>query len=402
MKALRSSRRPVLRSREQRGSALTEFALVVPALVTILMFSMFFTELIRMKLKMQEASRYVAWEMTSYMLSDYAANNHDGAFQSAMDRAVAEANDRYKDLDSIENDGAINLVASMGPLTITIDNVDAPMIDPKAAGNVPVVGTVAGIMNTGMGLIFSAWGYNRKGKVRVTITSTFQNNLLRKNFMDGPGGMFRVDQHGGQSLDNFELRSQFTMVANGWSLPDGADVVTAQSGQAKRAGNHRAGAKPAGMYLQTQRVAHLGINQLLGKLGPLKTLSSGLKFLPLPTLISSPMPTYVVSHNYEEEAKDQGCDNGNLNYTGIANLARKGDDKGPGLDEEDKLRCFDTAPFRDTHEWDQSMYREMFKARGDNFMGCKQEQADDPTVRIKDLSKSSKGDKNKSKVACAP
>jgi hypothetical protein len=41
-------------------------------------------------------------------------------------------------------------------------------------------------------------------------------------------------------------------------------------------------------------------------------------------------------------------------------------------------RCFDTAPFRDTWEYEQSEYLQVFRARGPHFMGCEQPMADNP------------------------
>ena len=55
--------------------------------------------------------------------------------------------------------------------------------------------------------------------------------------------------------------------------------------------------------------------------------------------------------------------------------------------------CFDTAPFRD-QPYDKSQYIQIFKARGDFFMGCKNAQAADPSAPKSD--ESTKGDESKS------
>ena len=105
-------RPPVLRHSSRRGAATTEFALIVPVLVVILMFSMYLTELVRAKIKMQEFSRYVVWELTSYTLSDFGKAQHDAAFTDAKQEMMDEAVERYKDLDSVEPEGrAGNLIA---------------------------------------------------------------------------------------------------------------------------------------------------------------------------------------------------------------------------------------------------------------------------------------------------
>jgi Flp pilus assembly protein TadG len=54
------------------GQALVEFAIVAPLIVMILLFAIWFYELIHIKLKVQEATRYAAWEATAFPLHDYA------------------------------------------------------------------------------------------------------------------------------------------------------------------------------------------------------------------------------------------------------------------------------------------------------------------------------------------
>ena len=49
-----------------------EFAIVTPLLILIIFFAVWFHELVHIKLKLQEAGRYAAWEATAYPLHDYA------------------------------------------------------------------------------------------------------------------------------------------------------------------------------------------------------------------------------------------------------------------------------------------------------------------------------------------
>jgi len=111
------------------------------------------------------------------------------------------------------------------------------------------------------------------------------------------------------------------------------------------------------------------------------------------------MGTYVVAHNYNSTAsKPRNC---NLpKHTGAANgesgLVNHGPPGGHDIIDEGYQKCFDTAPFRDTHEYDQSLYRELFKARGEFFMGCTNPMADDPTS-----TKVIAGDQHDDKRACS-
>src|SRR5689334_18033001 len=116
----------------RRGTALTEFALIVPILITIMLFGMFFSELVRAKLKLLEAARFAAWEMTSHTLDDYgstSANRNDRAFNSAMSDSLAETNKRFSDLDSVAVRPAGGLIAGYSAVTATMKNLDAPLAD---------------------------------------------------------------------------------------------------------------------------------------------------------------------------------------------------------------------------------------------------------------------------------
>src|SRR5512140_309580 len=93
-----AQRRPYAR----RGAATVEFALIVPVLVMILFFSMYLTELVRAKLKVQEFARYVVFERTSHPLSDFATADEDKACTDAKKEVNDEADERFKDMDSAE------------------------------------------------------------------------------------------------------------------------------------------------------------------------------------------------------------------------------------------------------------------------------------------------------------
>src|SRR5215471_2451219 len=85
-----------------RGSALLEFALVAPILIALILYSLFFSELLRAKLKLQEVARYAAWAMDSHPLSDYGTARPGAAFERAKTATVRDAETRYAALDSLE------------------------------------------------------------------------------------------------------------------------------------------------------------------------------------------------------------------------------------------------------------------------------------------------------------
>src|SRR5215471_6746543 len=85
-----------------RGSALLEFALVAPILIALILYSLFFSELVRAKLKLHEVARYAAWEMGSHPLSDYGTARPVAAFERTRSATVRDAEARYVSLDSLE------------------------------------------------------------------------------------------------------------------------------------------------------------------------------------------------------------------------------------------------------------------------------------------------------------
>jgi len=141
------------------------------------------------------------------------------------------------------------------------------------------------------------------------------------------------------------------------------------------------------MALQVDRMTFLGVGNYMDKVG-LGGLGGIANFV-FPDFFGP----FVVANNYEPSAEGNNCNKpGHGASKGLNNLNAY-----PGLDD-DAQRCFDTAPFRDTQAYDDSLYRKVFMARGGSFMGCKNEQADMPNTPQPDPSVQK--DKNKKKVSC--
>jgi Flp pilus assembly protein TadG len=378
----------------RRGAATVEFALVVPVLVSILMFSMFLTEIILAKFKLQEASRYVAWEMTSYTLSDFAEADHDKAFNVAMQAATAEATERYADLNSVEpNGGNYAVMLRPDPVSVNITNqtvagIDMSWVMPGGSAGQEAVGAIG----KGYNYFLNHFKFNTKGQVQVEVNSRLASMVLPRRYLQkDTGGFYNVDNWGGKDLSNLPVKNRFTLIANGWHLPDGGDAVVKD----KRAGLHKEGDKEHGLYMQVDRMKFLGVTNYLNEVG-FDSLSSITNFF-LPDF----MGTFVVAHNYTQgdAAPSRECNTDkHTAHSGLNNL-----DKYPGLDQrpednDDLLRCFDTAPFRDTVTYESSLYAKIFEARGENFMGCKNAMADMPNTPGADPSTNK--DKNTNKITC--
>jgi hypothetical protein len=116
--------------------------------------------------------------------------------------------------------------------------------------------------------------------------------------------------------------------------------------------------------------------------------------------------TFVVSHNYttnpsgSEDAWARDCIGAN---TGIKSYPEEAHGGLNNLDKFSQLdwprpKCFDTAPFRDVPYNSPPQYMQIFQARGDFFMGCKNAQAEDPSAPTS--GQSTQGDKNTNVVNC--
>jgi hypothetical protein len=399
-------RLPALRHSARRGAATVEFALIVPVLIMILMFSMYLTELVRAKIKMQEFSRYVVWELTSYTLSDFAKAKHDEAFTDANQEMMAEAVERYKDLDSVEPDGpGGNLIARYETVAGTVVNKEVPFIEGGLVmGNSGegFAGDVLGAVNGGANGLLDFWSFNKKGWVQSEVSMKFNNVLIPKNYLDqGKGGFFQVDTFGGRNIASLNLKQRYSMYADPWNLEDGSDATI----RGRRAGSHREGSGEEaqhGLYKQVDRMVFLGVKAKLGeKIGIIASLQSVLA-----NIAPAFLGTFVVSHNYtanpsgSESKWARDCIGDN---TGIKSYPEEAHGGLNNLDKFSQLdwprpKCFDTAPFRDVPYNSPPQYMQIFQARGDFFMGCKNAQAEDPSAP--NSTESTKGDKNTNVVNC--
>jgi hypothetical protein len=396
---------PAQRLYARRGAATVEFAIIVPVLVMILLFSMYLTELVRAKLKLQEFARYVTFELTSYTLSDFAGGKHDEAFTDAQKEMMDEALERYKDMDSVEpNAPKGNFVARYTEVKGTVVNKDIPLLESGLVlGNDGdgFASEVVGAVNVGANRLLNVWDFNTKGWVEAEVSMSFENVLIPRHYLDesGQGGFFKVDPSGGQDLRSLGLKSRFSMYADPWNLEDGADATI----RGRRAGAHRKGSgdMPHGLYKQVDRMVFLGVRSKLeeavGGIGQFRQF--------LQNFSPAFLGTFVVSHNYgpspggaESSEWGRECigkDTGIESYPPEAEGGLNNLDKFSQLDWP-RPKCFDTAPFRD-QPYDKSQYIQIFKARGEYFMGCKNAEAADPSAPKSD--EATRGDESKANAA---
>lgn len=358
--------------RRQRGAAIVELALVIPLLVTMLLFSLFFCELVRGKLKLQEAARFAAFEMTSYTLTDYGSTNHAHAFDVAQQAVVKDTEERFQDFDSVETHRPFNFIARFDPVKVEIVDDPEEIRLVQTPVDVGPLNAIVGSVDEALNQLVSTWGFNTHGRIKVRVSSAIHPTYLPQHEEDrSTGGPFSVDGWGGQDLRSLKLSNTMWMVATGWDLPDGGDA-NATRGKAGRHGDPGGGGADSGLYTEVNRMTYFGLKSALTKLpAGLGTIIDKVGFF-FPAIVG----TFVVDHNYKPGAA-QACNNGlHPAEPGLQNFDQRTGGY-PGVDWP-QLRCYDTVPFRDTQDYDRSLYLQMFQARGEHFMGCKNPQADDP------------------------
>ena len=355
---------------DARGSAILEFALVAPILIALILYSLFFSELVRARLKLQEAARYAAWEMGSHPLSDYGTARPSAAFERAKTATVRDAETRYASLDSLEPSHG-DFLGRFEDVRVQISQSEVSWTDLSALA---IRGATGGLLPAaifrplaaGTAPVLRDWGFNTQGRLRVEVGAAVRNRLLPARLLDQPGaGLFHVDFFGGRDLSRLAIHSRLSLIGDGWALPDGADAVIKDF----RAGQHRDGADVSGLYRQVRRMGFLGIRGAL-EVAALRSLG------PLRFVLPSPLGTYVVSHNYGPDPPGEqrrACNTPAYPQSargGLNNLAKS------SVVDGDHLKCFDTAPFRDQAGYHDSLYLQLFLSRGPWFMGCKRAQAE--------------------------
>jgi hypothetical protein len=348
--------------------------MIIPLLGVLLFFGLHFTELIHAKLKLQEVTRYAAFEMTSHPLTNYSSGDHDRAFARAAQKTREDVLARYQALDSAERASAIaggrgfeNFGVRLENRTVNLSGDSLPNSEGEGGGWLgPVLDRLSGTVSAATERL----GFNSRGAVEAEASVTFRGRLLPLGYT------YLLQARGGPDLDRFALTSRYTLIASGWHLPDGRDAIVGRH----RAGVYRGDERPTVLYQQVSRMTFLGAKERFRQLPGLSTALRALR-----GVAPDPTGTFVVSHNYGlvVPADQRGC----RYLQGYPPAARSGLNNLRAASEVDFDRptCFDTAPFRDHAEYESSLYVRIFEARGRWFLGCKNAAADNP-AEARDLS----------------
>lgn len=382
-------------NRRRRGAALVETVLVAPLLVTLLLISMYVTDLLRAKMKLQEAARYAVWEMTSYRLTDYAQQKHANAFDRARTSTLEEANERFTDLDSVDKGARLGMAVHTSNFELEMEQFGVEYGNAAYAPSVNEgwAGKVNGLAGGGLSSALDRYGFNRMGRVQVTARAKIDAAIMPESYLDGDQGWYQTDLGAFQTAN---LSNRYTMVVDGWDLPDGSDAQIRESRAGMRAVSDGATGGAHGLYTQVRRMTYLGDCDEVMSFNWVLSVVLGA----IPNVMPDECGTHVVSHNYMPAAGYMGWRESNdCGFSTYPTDAMAGLNNLQATSELDypRNRCYDTAPFRDTWTYGESGYLKMFRARGSNFMGCEQAQADNPAESKSQYT----DDENDLPVACS-
>ena len=165
---------------------MVEFAVVVPLLVLVFLFALWFYELVYTKLKLQEATRYAAWETTSYPQHDYLEGKTGGLRLQMATQVSVEAMSRYSDLDSTRSVAASLMDLVQNPFDPDQWlNPDASIA--AAFGQFQQLGAWAGLAPPANRVLTAAWAPPMIGIIDTPEEPIYGGTLINFAAMAGAG-----------------------------------------------------------------------------------------------------------------------------------------------------------------------------------------------------------------------
>jgi Flp pilus assembly protein TadG len=345
---------------EERGGSVVETALIVPIFVVLVYWSALFYDIVQLRLKVQEAARFAAWEMTAYELSDYRTQDHQGAFAQAAGSISGRAETLYRSLHSEdEADAHPRLMVTYEYQGVNFTNAEVELTAAAAR-------SLAGVIDGDMGemalqvmdqvddafrWVLNQYGFNSRGLVTAEVNATVWPRLMPRTLLQREdGGFYR---HRIIEATEYNLSARASVVADAWTLHFGES--TRPTGRTD--GDY--GDNP--FYLQVNRSHMLGLHQI-GPLGRIVDVLHDIQawvedLVPLPLFTRA----HVASMNYQfGDARDR--EQFRL-------------DTGPR-----SQKTFHTNPSREVCQgiicaYNMSEYSRTLQMRGNYYMGCPQAQS---------------------------
>lgn len=341
----------------ERGSAIVEMAILLPLVVMLLLWAVFFTEFSVLRIRQQEASRFLTWESSAHALADFGSGRHAPRVEAMRKEAIARTEARYRNFEG-HNASARPSTWLAQPRLRAVDLRPVALDDrpTTALGHqvlaeaersgpadalLPSLSTLLRGLERGLGTTLRSMGLPREVGVETRVEMEIENHFLVGEGGVFPAGLRRVD------LDPAASRLE----AETWALGTGSDVgLTDEDHPFTR---------------QVSRMAYFGLADELDH--AFRDVGFVRDFLSFPRAVR------VVSQRYAVPADDAsrlGCEGEALSATG---KWRNGPKAGTPEDRMSPAKCFDTLPMEANglgagYEGDPS-YRQL-RARGEGYMGC--------------------------------
>ena len=376
--------RPPRRPR-QRGSALTEFALVIPVMLAMIYGSTYLGELGAFRLKAQEIARFSAWSMAVRPMSDFDQMDHRQLTADSKSAASDETDDIYDDLDAAFSrrraapQSGMTMSATYKSRPVGVGRVG--MVPEALNGN--FISNPSASQSMGLGLLgignslgdllsgpFRTLRFNVNGEVTGygdirTALPTHQQVERQAEARAAYADLSRYKPRGLSIRDRESDggRIQTVLITDPWRLYQGAAALPGRDGPydqvVARVSNdiHKVG----GM------LGSLALGGLGGGLNGLGGLFGGrLKFgKPAPVVFSRP---YVATRRGRPSHSAP-----RRNKLGQANVV---EDTGASKSywEDDGVQNFETMPLYTDQSGRSGGYLDALNDRGPNWMGCPHEQ----------------------------
>lgn len=345
-----------LRLREQRGSAIVEMAILLPLFVMLLLWAVYFTEFSVLRIRQQEASRFLTWESSAHALADLDSGRHAPRVEAMRRQVIARTEARYRNLEG-HNTSARPSSWLARPRLLSVDLQMVRLGDATtdalghqvlaeaersvgADARLPVFSTLLRGLEGSLGGTLRSMGLPQEVGVDTRVRLEIGNDFLVGDAAVFPPRLRRVElEDAGSRLES-----------ETWALGDGSDVGLAD--------RHHPFTR------QVARMAYFGIAEKLDR--AFRDAPFVRDFLPSPSV-------RVVSQRYvspSDDATRLGCKGEALSATG---KWRNGPRAKTPEDRMSPAKCFDTLPMEANglgagYEGDPS-YRQL-RARVEGYMGC--------------------------------
>ncbi|WNG19467.1 TadE family protein [Cystobacter fuscus] len=164
------ARRRARRLAARRGSSTVEFAIMAPILVVLVLWSNYFWEVLRVRIKAAEAARFIAFERT---------------VRKDLGQITAEAQSRYQDLNGSDKGVALG-AGFRNKLTLSFSASDKPAPiggslseAGSSAGVGGMLGMVTSLVGDSVETIVNKLGFDAsKGAVQSTVRIQLENRII--------------------------------------------------------------------------------------------------------------------------------------------------------------------------------------------------------------------------------